>query len=72
MLHSSINLKTADSFLKLSVAEAIKELPANFGKDSLQLDSMTEKANVLWHKVEEKNKIDSMELSTIKYWLKNH
>lgn len=72
MLNSSINLKTADSFLKLSVVEAIKELPANYGKDSLQLDSMTKKANVLWHNVEEKHKIDSMELSTIKYWLRNH
>lgn len=72
MLNSSIHLNTADSFLKLSVKEAIIELPGNFGKDSLQLDSMTKKANILWQNVEEKFKIDSMELYNVKYWLRNH
>lgn len=72
MLNSSINLKSADSFLKLSAVEAFKELPGNYGKDSIQLDSMTRKANILLHDVEEKHKMDSEQLSTIKNWLKEH
>lgn len=72
MLNSSINLKYADSFLKLSAMEAFKELSGNYGKDSIQLDSMTRKAYILLHDVEEKHKMDSERLSTINNWLKEH